>query len=54
MTPYPPEVLKYKDITIPREEFNKLKKKVIYVPLMYGDDILKEIFPELLNNLPKR
>lgn len=54
ITPYPPEVLKYKNAIIPREEFNKLKKKVIYTPLMYGDDILKEIFPELLNKLPKR
>lgn len=54
MTPYPPEVLKYKNVTISREEFNKLKNKVIYTPLDYGDKTLKEKFPELLNKLPKR
>ena len=54
MVPHAPEVLKYKDVNISREIFNKLKNKVVYEPQEYGDKDLKEKFPELLNKLPKR
>jgi hypothetical protein len=54
MEPNSPKVLKYKNINISREEFNKLKKSQIYTPSEYGDDSLKAKFPELLNKLPKR